>query len=893
VLAGVRKSKGRAPSLTIRFSEDGGELWSTATATRAFEEDEHVFFVATLPTSALTLLLRIESGGTSFDARWTRPPASSRMPEWWKKAALYTVFVDRFRAEHDDRRGLTPWEVDPGNDRAARGHLDGIRRSLDQLRQLGVNALYLTPVHVGASVHRYDVVDALTVDPELGGERAYDALVREAAALDIAIIQDFSFAHAGVGFPPYDDVRANGRASRFAPFFVWKGDALVHYGKRTDAPLLDLENADVQALVLDAVAYWAKRGARGLRLDMTAEVPLALGRRIRRRFRELVPEGIVLGEVVPQHAWRWRSEGVIDAATDFGFHATITDLVCNTHSSPATAFERLTRLDLLRGGDAHTSSVRFLSTHDHPRLATLAAESGMLARLPLAYALLATWSGVPMLLYGEELGLRSGGAARELEDVWPDRMPMPWTPGVGATSLRALVRELLVARAGSKALLHGETTLLFADESTLVYRREAEGEAVDIALNFSDQPKSLELEDDERPRLSLLAAAGACEIAGSVVRLPPFGALIGVRERALGQAIAPARSRRNLALRDAELVSGRTEVEAHPSRFFFSVTERCNLRCAHCITHAPELTKSGAARTMTPAVLDALRDHLAFGTCFAFVHGGESLTAPILFDVLEAIKQARGAEPYVAHLLSNGLLLGVRAAERLVRAGVSSISISLDGATATTNDAIRLGGRCKNVHKNLEEVLTWRRAENVDLRVGLSFVVLQQNLHELARFVDLAAELGVDWVKLEEGVPATEFARTSLVSCTSRTSRDAIEAAMRRGREHGLVMVDHTIDRAVWRCRLDDDTRAFLAADEHANRGEIHPCRTPWETICVEPNGDVRVTDFFGPIVGNVTTTPMQELWNAPAAIEARERAKLSRLCGPGGPVTCVGAPAT
>ena len=101
-------------------------------------------------------------------------------------------------------------------------------------------------------------------------------------------------------------------------------------------------------------------------------------------------------------------------------------------------------------------------------------------------------------------------------------------------------------------------------------------------------------------------------------------------------------------------------------------------------------------------------------------------------------------------------------------------------------------------------------------------------------------------------------------------------------------IVDHTIDRAVWRCRLDDDTRAFLAADEHANRGEIHPCRTPWETLCVEPNGDVRVTDFFGPIVGNVTTTPMQELWNAPAAIEARERAKLSRLCGPTGPVTCV-----
>jgi MoaA/NifB/PqqE/SkfB family radical SAM enzyme len=233
----------------------------------------------------------------------------------------------------------------------------------------------------------------------------------------------------------------------------------------------------------------------------------------------------------------------------------------------------------------------------------------------------------------------------------------------------------------------------------------------------------------------------------------------------------------------------------------------------------------------------------------------------------------------------------VRAAERLVHAGVSSISISLDGATAATNDAIRLGGRFEDVRRNLTEVLTWRREEKIDLRIGLSIVVLSQNLHELSRFVDLATEFGVDWLKLEEGVPATEFARTSLVSCSSRTSREAIEAALGRGRERGLVMVDHTIDRAVWRCRLDDETRAFLAADEHANRGEIHPCRTPWETLCVEPNGDLRVTDFFGPIVGNVTTTPMRELWNAPAAIEARERAKLSRICGPDGPVTCVPTP--
>jgi cyclomaltodextrinase / maltogenic alpha-amylase / neopullulanase len=880
LLVGVRRPHG-APHIT--FSEDAGASWTTSLTTPAFEEDEHSFFVAMLPTSAPRLLVRLDG----FEAAWTRTPASERLPRWWKDAAIYTVFVDRFRPATDRSAGEQAWEDDPGKERAAGGHLDGVRRSLDEIKELGFDTVYLTPVHLGASVHRYDLIDPLTVDPVLGGEAAYDALVEAARARGMRIVQDLSVAHAGRGFPAFEDVLVHGRDSRFAPWFVWKDGVLVHYGKRTDAPLLDLDNAEVSELVLRAVTYWAQRGASGLRLDMTAEVPMALGRRIRKRFRELVPDGVVFGEVVPQHAWRWRQETIVDAATDFGFHELVTALICNVHASAADLVATLARSDLVRGGDTLTTAVRVLSTHDHPRLATRAAANGMLGRLPLAYAMLATWPGVPMLLYGEELGMRSDGAARELEDVWPDRAPRPWTAGRGDLVLRGVVREVFRARAASKALRHGTTTVLFADATTLVYRREAEGEVVDVALNLADEEKRVELDDDERPRLVPLASAGACGVTDAVVRLPPYGAMVARRERALGRAIAPARARRNLVLRDRELIDGRSVLEARPSRFFFSVTERCNLRCGHCITHAPALTASGAARTMTPAVLDALRDDLGLADYFAFVHGGESLTAPVLFDVLSAIRSARGAEPWVAHLLTNGMLLTPRTADRLVRAGVSSISVSLDGATSATNDAIRTGSSLTDVRMHLEDVLRWRQGEHVDVRVGLSFVVLQQNVHELGAFVDLAAALGVDWVKLEEGVPATEFARRSLVSCTSPAVRDAVHRAVARGKEHGLVVVDHTIDRAVWRCRLDEDTRAFLAADEHANRAAIHPCRTPWETVCVEPNGDIHVQDFFGPIAGNVTQTPLATLWNAPVACEARERSKSARLCGTG-PVSCV-----
>jgi MoaA/NifB/PqqE/SkfB family radical SAM enzyme len=579
---------------------------------------------------------------------------------------------------------------------------------------------------------------------------------------------------------------------------------------------------------------------------------------------------------------------VIDAATDFAFHEIVGDLVCRADSSAAEAFARLARAELLRGGDPRVRSVRFLSTHDHARMATRAASRGTAARLAPAYALLATLPGIPMLLYGEEHGLRSSDPERDPEDVWPDRMPMPWTSSGRDAAMFGLVRSLLHARRSSEALRSGSVRLLFADEGTLVYRREAEGDVVDVALNFDHEPKTIELDDDELPRLTPIARVGGAEAVGAVVAMPPCSVMVARRESAFGHGVSPMATRRNLALRDRDLSLGAAMAMARPTRFFFSVTERCNLRCEHCITHAPERTKDGTARTMSRAVLDALANDLTFGDYFAFVHGGESLTAPILFEVLELIARARGADPYVAHLLTNGVLLTVANAERLALRGVSSVSVSLDGATAQTNDAIRTGGRFLDVRENLRRVLAWRTSEGIDLRLGLSVVVLRQNLAELEAIVDLGADLGIDWIKLEEGVPATAFAKRSLVAPSSADVRAAVQRAIARGRARGLVMVDHTIERSVWRCRLDDETRAFLEADEMANRSTIHPCRTPWEAVHVEPNGDVRVRDFFGPIVGNVTQTSLSELWNAPAAEQLRRDAAFARLCGPTGPVVCV-----
>ncbi len=887
VTAALRRGAGDA--IAVRWTEgDHGER-RTAMA-RVVDEDEHVVFRAELPISAAraTIVFELADGtrvGREADGQpfvWDRGRAIEGAPAWLADAVVYTIFVDRFRPEHD-RRG---WEVDPGPNRAAGGHLDGVRRALPELADLGVNTLYLTPTHVGASCHRYDLVDPLVVDPALGGEAAFARLLEDAHRLGLRVLADLAFSHVGRGFPAYEEVLREGRAAARADWFVWGEDfAIACYGERDDAPLLNLDHPEVRALVLATVDAIARRGVDGLRLDAAADVPIDLARSVRRRLREIRPDAVLIGEIVPRHAWRWVGSGAADGATDFAFHAVVTDFLAHGTIDAATARDRLVAAEIARG-TPDGAALRFLSTHDHPRFATLAGLGGHGARVPLGLLFLIASPGVPALLYGEELGLAAAVAA-EAENAWADRMPFPLPDARRDLGLRALVKRLLAVRAASPALRRGDLTWTLAECDVLAFRRAADGDVVDVVINRGPDEVELSLEDDDRPGVDELARVGAVRIEGDRVVIGPGGGLVARRrERLPGRVLLAANDR----ARDRDLSAGAEIATSRPTRLDFSVTERCNLRCRHCITLAPERTERGTARTISRAIVDRLRGDLAFAAYAGFVHGGEPLTAPAIFDVLAALREARAGAPTRAHVLTNGVLLGDTAVARLARAGVTSISVSLDGATAATNDAVRVGGRFDAVVENLARAVRVRDDRGLDLRIGVSLVVLPANVDELARAVDLCARLGVDWLKIEEPVASTPFAAEAVAALDGARVQAALAAATSRAREIGLVLVDHVAPPKVWRCRLAEEpaAAAFLAADEHANRSEIHPCRGPWETACVEPNGDVRLGDFHGPVLGNLLEATIRELWSVPAAQAVRRRAVAERLCG-SGPATCVG----
>ncbi len=318
---------------------------------------------------------------------------------------------------------------------------------------------------------------------------------------------------------------------------------------------------------------------------------------------------------------------------------------------------------------------------------------------------------------------------------------------------------------------------------------------------------------------------------------------------------------------------------APPTRFYLNLTQTCQLRCAHCITGAPEKTADGTAQNMTVAVLDALRPHLAHALYVGLTHAGEPMLAPLFVPALQAVKDARAGQPTVVHLLTNGLAMTVERLVEVAALGVNSLSISMDGMSAGSHDLLRVGSRIQQLLPRVEALAQARREHGLALRMGLACTLHRNNVTELDALLEFAARAGLDWVKLEEMYPINPVAKAAMVDAAVMGS--AVTSAVARGAALGVRVLDHTQDHQVWKCRVQEDVvmAAFSAGDDFINRMDINPCRLPWELCCVEPNGDLKPMGFNHAPAGNILERPLLETWNGPAFAAARIQSVTARLC--------------
>lgn len=432
----------------------------------------------------------------------TARPVTVQPHESWSDAVLYFVVVDRFAdGDKDNNNGV---------DRGAKGtfhggDLRGLRQQLDELADLGVTALWITPVVenipgfvTGAGFpdwgyHGYWADDFYAMDPRFGSEEELKALIDDAHARGIEVLLDVVYNHAG-----YDS-----RYTKDPRFKGWlRTEGLGTCGQDditscvSGLPDFKTEMPEVADYLLKAQIERAQRtGLDGFRLDTVKHVTHEFWQEHRRRVNAELGEGFFLiGEVWGGDAQSldpWFAGDEMDAGFDFSFQGSVLGWVQGRGRT--VAFDRyLKSREKVRAGYLLSP---YLSSHDVP--GALFQLGGDRALFRLAAILQLTAQGVPMIYYGEEVS-RPGGD-------WPDnRSDMPWgdrkiQPGAGKPrdeDLRADYKKLIAIRRAHKALSRGPHTSLSSDGDLLVFLRRdvASRDAVVVAVNRGTQPATASFE---------------------------------------------------------------------------------------------------------------------------------------------------------------------------------------------------------------------------------------------------------------------------------------------------------------------------------------------------------------------------------------------------------------
>ncbi|HEX2537368.1 MAG TPA: alpha-amylase family glycosyl hydrolase [Pseudolabrys sp.] len=360
-------------------------------------------------------------------------------PRWWQRGIVYQVYPRSFQDTNGD--GV--------------GDLTGIRRRLDYLEGLGVDAVWISPIYPSPMADfGYDVADYCGVDPLFGTLADFDALVADAHGRGLKVILDFVPNHTSNRHPWFLDSRSS-RQSPKRDWYIWRdgkrdgsppNNWISHFGGPAWAfdettgqwylhsflrqqPDLNWRNPEVRRAMYDALRFWLRRGVDGFRVDVIwllikdekfRDNPLnpswqppgaEIGKTIqlynsdRPEVHEVIAEmravldefdeRVLIGEIyLPlERLVTYYGKELKGAQLPFNFQLLETAWDARAIAKAIEDYERL----LPAGGWPNW----VLGNHDRPRIAARVGS----AQARVAAMLLLTLRGTPTMYYGDEIGL--------------------------------------------------------------------------------------------------------------------------------------------------------------------------------------------------------------------------------------------------------------------------------------------------------------------------------------------------------------------------------------------------------------------------------------------------------------------------------------------------------
>ena len=417
----------------------------------------------------------------------------ARVPDWARDAVVYNIFPDSFASGEGSIAGSGAELIHNGQKSRGRlgGTLDGVAANAKYIRSMGFNCVYLNPIFAAGEYHKYDTIDYMHVDPCFGGDEAMRRMVKALHAEGIRVIIDGVFNHCGWRFWAFEDVVKNQERSRYRDWFYGLSfpverpadpeayPGYVTYAYERMMPKLNTANAEVREYFCGVGQYWIEEfGVDGWRLDVASEVDDGFWRAFRSAVKAVKPDALLVGEVW-ETARHWLDGDMFDSTMNYDFRKHCRRFFAegdlDAYGFAARCSDMLMRYKLQMTG----VQMNLLDSHDVSRF--LSVCGGDKRRYRLAVLFLMTFVGMPMLFYGDELGIE--GVA-ELDY----RSPMPW--GGGDTQLRDFVRRAIALRHERSALRRGAFRVLSARAGSglLAFERRCGGKAVAVCLNAAGTP---------------------------------------------------------------------------------------------------------------------------------------------------------------------------------------------------------------------------------------------------------------------------------------------------------------------------------------------------------------------------------------------------------------------
>ncbi|MEK8031580.1 glycoside hydrolase family 13 protein [Ideonella sp. DXS29W] len=475
--------------------------------------------------------------------RQTVYDAGFQVPDYAADLVYYYIFPERFRngdKRNDPKPGRDhyqdhtvelhsrwtdkPWKPGTGdgsdevyNNDFFGGDLAGIIDKLDYIRDLGANAIYMTPIFKAASNHKYDTADYHQVDPAFGTNTDFERLCREAARRGIRVIPDASLNHVGsdsVYFNRYghhgdQGAFQNGRIHPASPYADWfsldptPSDPDQQFkgwvGVR-DLPELNKASPAWRRFAYgdrqSVMKVWLDRGAAGWRMDVAPWVPDDFWREWRAAIKAHRPDALTIAETWFDSSKYFLGDA-FDSTMNYVFRNTLLEYVNGGHA--ALLYRNLEALREAYPPQAFHALMNLLSTHDQARSlhvlgwtdgADDAAITLAKRRYRLALLFQMTYPGAPAVYYGDEVGVTGG------DDPY-NRATYPWADEGGQPdeAMRAEVKRLIALRHQHPVLRRGSLDApLWTDAHAIVLARRLGDQWAIAATNNADAAHAVTVE---------------------------------------------------------------------------------------------------------------------------------------------------------------------------------------------------------------------------------------------------------------------------------------------------------------------------------------------------------------------------------------------------------------